>query len=215
MRRYLNRWDAEYKRHGGIWRGESALDIGKYMGKGRVLEAGCGNGKGVLPLVRAGYDVTGLDVSKSAVDSIRGLGANLVHGDICDFSSRRKFDAVVCRYVLGALKQEDRLLAVKNITSLLKKGGFVFFEDFAVWDMRFGKGEEIEANTFRRGNGILCHYFGLEEAKGLFKGLAALELAGSGFRRRYGGVEYERRLVSGVFRKSRAIQEEAGAFRKD
>jgi len=201
MRRYLDRWDAEYKRHGSIWRGESKMEIGKYIKTGRILEVGCGNGKSLVPLVRAGYDVTGLDVSKSAVESIKDLGAAVVHGDICDLSSRKKFDAIVCRYVLGALRQEDRLLAVKNIARLLKKGGFVFFEDFAVGDMRFGKGEEIEPNTFKRGNGILYHYFTLEEVKELFKDLKALELAGSGSKRRYNGIGYQRRLVSGVFEK--------------
>ncbi len=199
MRRYLNRWETEYKRHGSIWRGESKLDIGKYLEKGRVLEVGCGNGKSLRPLVHAGYEVTGLDISKSAIASLGDCNAELIHGDIYDFRSRKKFDGIVCRYVLGALKSEDREKAVENIGKLLKKNRFVFFEDFSIGDMRFGKGERIEKNTFRRGNGIVYHYFTLQEVKRLFSGFKTIELKGSSFKRVYRGVEYTRRMISGVF----------------
>ena len=201
MRRYLNRWEKEYQKHGLIWRGESKLDIREYLEKGRVLEVGCGNGKSLKPLVSAGYEVTGLDLSGTAIGSLGDCGAGLVHGDICEFRSKKRFDAIVCRYVLGAMKETDREKAVENIGNLLKKNGFLFFEDFSIGDMRFGKGEKIEENTFRRGNGIIYHYFTPQEVKMLFSGFNELKIRTSCFKRVYHGVEYKRQMISGVFAK--------------
>ena len=47
---------------------------------------------------------------------------------------------------------------------------------FSVRDMRFGKGAEVERHTYRRGNGILYHYFEADELRTLLSSFEEIEL---------------------------------------
>lgn len=66
-----------------------------------ILDAGCGTGQLSLPLIRAGYSVTGIDVSQAMIDIARsktqpGDRATFIIGDVrrMDFPDG-KFDAVL------------------------------------------------------------------------------------------------------------------------
>ncbi len=67
----------------------------------RVLEPGCGTGRLVFELAKLGYQVTGLDLNAKALGYCqkrlhrRGLDADLVVGDMTDFSFPEKFDAAI------------------------------------------------------------------------------------------------------------------------
>lgn len=43
----------------------------------RVLDAGCGDGRNLVYLLRAGYDVFGVDASPMSIDRVRRLSSNL------------------------------------------------------------------------------------------------------------------------------------------
>src|SRR5438552_370239 len=66
---------------------------------GSILELACGSGRVLLPLVRAGYEVTGVDNSAKMLDLARqqleNAGAiarcTLVQQDICTLQLGRKF----------------------------------------------------------------------------------------------------------------------------
>ncbi len=149
-----------------MWAGPSErLDLG-----GRVLELGCGNGKGLKSI--GADELHAIDVSETACRLARKEcpGANVVCGDFCSLPFPDGFfDFVVARHAFGHLSKTEREEAAAECLRVLKSGGKLFFKDFAVGDLRYGKGEEVEANTFRRGNNAWYHYFSLGEATELFK----------------------------------------------
>lgn len=65
----------------------------------RLFEPGCGTGRLMYRLAKAGYEVAGNDLSKPAVDycndrlAKHGFAETAEVGDMCDFRVRRKFDA--------------------------------------------------------------------------------------------------------------------------
>lgn len=67
-----------------------------------VLEPGCGTGRMVEALARAGLDVVGIDNAPAMVEYARtrlaavGVEATLVDADMVDFDLVRTFDAAVC-----------------------------------------------------------------------------------------------------------------------
>ncbi len=75
------------------------------------------------------------------------------------------FDAVFAFHVLGHLREGDRIKAAGEAARVLKAKGRLFFIEFEVEDMRAGEGVEVEEMTFRRGGGVITHYF--TEAEGL------------------------------------------------
>jgi SAM-dependent methyltransferase len=87
----------------GIWRSMAAE-----AGGGPILELGCGTGRVLLPLVRAGYEVTGLDLSAPMLDRCRARvdaepsevreRARLVAADMTSFALGRRFSTILCPF---------------------------------------------------------------------------------------------------------------------
>jgi ubiquinone/menaquinone biosynthesis C-methylase UbiE len=166
---HLKAWKKEYS--SATWRGP--YDIGPVkaaLGPGaRVLDVGCGSGKIMAPLLRAGYDVVGMDVAREGLLMVRE--GERVEGDARHLPFKdSSFDAVVCYDVLQHLLQHERAMAVAEMKRVLVPGGYAFIEAFGRQDMRYG-GTEVEPHTFRRESGIIYHYFSEDELRQLLDGM--------------------------------------------
>ncbi len=114
----------------------------------RILDVGCGTGVNVtIPLARAGYSMTGLDLDSASVERGRllseGLGNIEFHcGTIEDQIVSQSYDVVICSEVLEHLKEPN--LMIGRLRSALKEdglllvtvpNGFGFFElDSVFWE---------------------------------------------------------------------------------
>jgi SAM-dependent methyltransferase len=63
----------------------------------RVLDAGCGTGRVAIELAARGYDVVGVDIDPTMLDSARRKASDLrwVRGDLARLSLREVFDLIV------------------------------------------------------------------------------------------------------------------------
>lgn len=99
---------------------------------GRILDLGCGAGRTVRPLRRAGFDVVGLDVSRMMVESARELvpESEYVHASATDLPfGDATFDHVLFSFNgLDCIPTEHgRILALEEAHRVLRPGGrFVF-----------------------------------------------------------------------------------------
>lgn len=84
-------------------------DLGFYVRlareqKGRVLDIGCGTGRVMLPLLQAGHDVVGMDLSPHmlnlAVEKLgrAGFTPQLHQGDMRDFQLDQEFQLIIIPY---------------------------------------------------------------------------------------------------------------------
>jgi SAM-dependent methyltransferase len=173
-------WNREYREKGRIWRGAPPKLPHLPLGS-RVLELGCGNGKTLAAMLRRPWRVAALDLSPLAVRLGGAVAASvldasseadLLVADVASLPFRDStFDAVFAFHIIGHLRENDRLLVAREAARVLKAGGSLFFTEFGVEDMRAGKGQEVEAQTFRRGGGVLTHYFSEGEVLDLFETL--------------------------------------------
>lgn len=103
----------------------------------RVLDAGCGWGRNLLYLLRAGYDVYGIDDNGEAIAAVRHMAAELaphLSGDRFRAESleRSTFpdgfaDVVVSSAVLHFARDDERFAAMlRGSWRLLKPGGLFF-----------------------------------------------------------------------------------------
>ena len=156
-------WEGEYSSPDPLWKGPAPEPV---LNGGRVLELGCGNGKTLSALVRCS-EAVGLDHSMNALRACP-VRAPLVRGDVLRLPFRDgSFDAVLLHHVLQHLMADERAAAAAEAFRALRPGGLLSVRTFSVQDMRFGKGAEVENNTFRRGNGIIYHYFEADELRAL------------------------------------------------
>jgi SAM-dependent methyltransferase len=97
-------WDAEYR--AGRYRDDppvaftgDILAAAREAGLTDGLYIGCGNGRNYLPLVAAGLDLTGLDISAAAIAQLSARAPErrhrLIHGDLGALPPRAKYPLVI------------------------------------------------------------------------------------------------------------------------
>ncbi|KAK4878399.1 hypothetical protein RN001_010905 [Aquatica leii] len=104
-----------------------------------VLDAGCGGGLLAEPLVRHGYEVTGVDVNQTLLEvaqkhaQLDPLLKNLTYKleTIEDHAANNaaKYDIVVLTFVLQHIRHHEIIL--QNCAKLLKPGGLLFLTSAA------------------------------------------------------------------------------------
>jgi len=189
-------WDRLYEREGRPWKGSVDEELPMH---GPVLELGVGNGKN-LSAFPADAQVIGLDFSRPALRACTSIHSMpLLQADVSALPFRDGcFPGIATSHVLGHLDAPSRLKAAREIERVLAKGGLLYVSVFGEEDMRFGKGDEMEPRTFRRGNGIVCHYFLDEEIPALFTGLEVIRSWERRLAKRYDGremIRQERRFL--------------------
>ncbi len=94
-----------------------------------ILDQACGIGRHSLELARRGYEVTGLDLSKSymkeASEKAQGLPVEFIQGDMRNFVREEYYDAVINFWSSFGYFEDDQdnLQVLKNVYDSLKKGG--------------------------------------------------------------------------------------------
>ncbi len=100
----------------------------------QILDLGCGNGRHVVALAAKGFEVIGLDISKTGLNLTNqwldevGLQANLIQADtrqplpLLD----NTFDGLISTQVIHHAYLAEVLLAINEIHRVLKPGGLAF-----------------------------------------------------------------------------------------
>jgi len=166
------------------------IGIGIYDKKrevGRILDAGCGNGRHVVFFAEQGLDVWGTDISEEAIGlanawvAKKGLQAHLEVGDIkkLPFESGY-FDVVISYGVLDHVPFSEAKKIMKEIGRVVAENGYIYITLRSTEDSECGRGEKVENNTFvlQEGyeKGIIQHFFDLEEIKELFEGFKIFDI---------------------------------------
>ncbi|HJH32379.1 MAG TPA: class I SAM-dependent methyltransferase [Methanosarcinaceae archaeon] len=198
-------WEQEYTHI--TWGGpRSTRTVRDHLLEGsRVLDAGCGNGRHLLPLSRR-YCTVGIDISKTALVAsgtyLEKSGQHSEHlvSSVTELPfDNDSFGGIVCYGVLQHLFAGERRAAVSEFKRVLSPGGFLFFEAFGVDDMRYG-GTEVEPDTFLRKNGVIYHYFTKEEVSSLLRGFEIIKLENARSEKKFRGEIHSRHMIKVVAR---------------
>jgi SAM-dependent methyltransferase len=90
-------------------------------GAGRLLDAGCNEGRGLRIYARNGFQVEGLELNPTAAAVAREAGFNVHVGDTTDFTAPAAYDVVVLSNVLEHARDPKKVLI--NVRRNLKPGG--------------------------------------------------------------------------------------------
>lgn len=156
VRRAANPWDRYYHQHAAPWRGAREVEpLRPWLGDGRILELGVGNGKTWRPLREAGFDVVGLDV---AFHALRRLGDGVLADAAMLPFGAGSFAAVLDLHCSGHLLESGRITNHAEVQRVLEPGGHVVCERLGRSDLRAGKGDEVEPWTRRLQDGRTTHF---------------------------------------------------------
>lgn len=110
---------------------------GRISDRATVLDAGCGAGRNLVFMLRAGMNVFGVDASDDAIAAVRNLAASIAPSlpperflvqpvDAMSFADA-SMDVVVCSAVLHFARDEAHFLAcVRELWRVLAPGGLLF-----------------------------------------------------------------------------------------
>lgn len=110
---------------------------GRFDGRGRVLDAGCGDGRNLAYLLRAGFEIFAVDRSPAAMERVQMLAAELAPGlpsenlrvgeiDALPWPDRH-VDAVVCSAVLHFAADPSHFgRMLQEMWRVLRPGGLFF-----------------------------------------------------------------------------------------
>ncbi|MCK9591131.1 MAG: class I SAM-dependent methyltransferase [Methanoregula sp.] len=199
-------WEEDYSRRGILW-GGATNDLPELPLGSRVLELGCGNGKTLSTMIQRGWDVTAIDFSSRAVSLSmeRCKGKISCESIVADARQapfkNNTFDAVFAIHIVGHLCELERILVACELAHIIKPGGILFFTDFSTDDFRYGSGFETEAATYRRGTGIITHYFSQQEVIDLFSRMRPVSISIHQWPMRIMGKNLIRSEIKGIFSK--------------
>lgn len=185
-------WDELFKRaefrqeepYHGVLRFAELL---KERGLRRVLDLGCGAGRHLVYLAKEGFEVYGTDISATGLEHARrwlsaeGLKAELKRSDMSEIPySDRFFDAMISLFVIyhGTLEKMRR--AIAEVHRVLRPGGLALITFKSKRSFRYGRGEELEPDTFipdiGEDSGVPHHYSDREELEELLQDFAIREI---------------------------------------
>ncbi|XP_068615717.1 tRNA N(3)-methylcytidine methyltransferase METTL6 [Brachionichthys hirsutus] len=150
-----------------------------------LLEAGCGVGNCIFPLLGGDLDVFvyACDFSPRAVDFVKrnplycadrcaAFQCDLTKDDLRDEVPEGAVDVVTLIFVLSAVQPDKMELVLENISRVLKPGGVVLFRDYGLYDhamLRFKAGSKLGENFYVRQDGTRAHFFSKDFLAELFE----------------------------------------------
>ena len=177
-------WDKSYREEGKIW-GESpsrtaeyALELFRQNDVKKLLVPGSGYGRNTRLFSASGIKVVGVELSKTACKIAREFdpATRIFNDTVLDMSYLAgNYDAIYCFNVLHVFRQYDRQFFINQCASRIKKQGLMFFTVFSEKDESYGKGKQIEKNTFESKPGRFAHYFDEDDLKAYFQKMEILE----------------------------------------
>lgn len=104
---------------------EIVAGFAAYRKHGRLLDVGCGAGSVLEAAARAGWEPTGTDISRTAVEHIRGRGFDAFCGELADARyPDGHFDVAVASEVLEHVPHPQAM--VREIARVLRPGGLLW-----------------------------------------------------------------------------------------
>jgi SAM-dependent methyltransferase len=131
-------WESRYRAGRTAWdRGGPSPAVQYWFAhpdspSGRVLVPGCGHGHEVADLVRAGLQVTAVDIAAQPVMRLtgelieQGLHARVLQADLLQWRPAEPFDAIYEQTCLCALQPSDWAAYEQRLADWLLPGGVLF-----------------------------------------------------------------------------------------
>ena len=161
-------WDKRFSDEGKIWGNKAsksahyALKLFKKYDIKTILIPGSGYGRNSKLFSNANFKVTGIEISKIALELAKTFDTKTLfyEGSILNMPfSNDIYDAIYCFNVLHLFTKQDRFIFLRKCFKLLNVGGYIFFTVFSEKEHSFGKGKQLEDNTFESKPGRPTHYF--------------------------------------------------------
>lgn len=171
-------WESAFKNNEKMW-GENPTDnaravltLMQKLAIKSVLIPGFGYGRNAKVFYDEGFDVTGIEISKTAIKRARkqfGSEVTIYHGSVTQMPfDTIQYPSVYCYSLIHLLNKADRIKLINDCYAQLKPDGIMVFVALSINDKRFGCGEKVEKNTFYSPQGLTLYFYDEASIKEVF-----------------------------------------------
>jgi len=164
----LDYWESLFKNEGALWKFEpsdsaiKAMNLFKSNGLNKILIPGCGYGRNAKLFDDNGFDVTGIEISKSAIDIAKsnGMHCKFHHGLVTSMPfDDERYDGIFCYSLLHLLNKLERKIFLKSCHNQLKGGGLMYFVVASKQMDFYGSGRYISKDRYKIPNGLKVYFY--------------------------------------------------------
>ncbi|MGE6540652.1 class I SAM-dependent methyltransferase [Bacillus luti] len=134
-----------------------------------ILIPGIGYGRNAKVFIDNSINVTGIEISKTAIDLAKqnGLeGISIHHGSVNDMPFDSKlYDGIFSHALLHLLNKHEREKFIKDCYNQLKPGGYMVFTTVSKKAPMYGKGKQLEQDYYEIMEGIKMFFYDSESIK--------------------------------------------------
>ena len=161
-------WDSKFQKLGTSWSFEpadSALQTSSFFAENnfkKVMIPGVGYGRNAKPFLKIGLDVTGIEISKTAIELARenGLDFRMHQGSVLKMPfDKEMYDGIFCFALLHLFNQTDRRKILQKCFDQLQAGGLMVFIVVSDKNKLFGNGKLVSYNRFMLEKGLTVFFY--------------------------------------------------------
>ena len=128
-----------------------------------VLIPGIGYGRNAQIFIDSGMNVTGIEISQTAIDLARkhfGDDLTIFHGSVTEMPFDNKFyDGVFCYELVYLLDKNERKKLIQDCFNQLTENGFMVFTAIAKDAQTYGQGTQISKDRFEMFGGVKIFFY--------------------------------------------------------
>lgn len=131
-----------------------------------VLVPGIGYGRNAQLFQQNGMEVTGIEISKTAIDlAYKNFGNRLTihHGSVSDMPfDNLIYDGIYCYALIHLLDKAERKKLIENCYQQLADNGFMIFTAVTKEAALYGQGVSVDKDTFEVFGGVKMFFYDRE-----------------------------------------------------
>ena len=182
---YEEFWEKAFSSNARMW-GEKAtdnayqvLEILKQHQVQNMLIPGFGYGRNAQVFHEAGIEVSGIEISETAIARARKHFKNdttIHHGSVEQMPfDEKKYQAIYSYSLIHLLSKAERRRFIAMCHEQLEPGGIMVTVGLSTEDIRFGQGEYLGENTFRSHHGLKLFFYDQEAVQAEFADYGIIE----------------------------------------
>lgn len=162
-------WESSFQGKKTMWGFEpadSAIATAQFFrkkGLSKILIPGFGYGRNAKFFTYEGFEVTGIEISETAIALAQkhyGNEVKVYHGSVSAMPfDQELYDGIFCYALIHLLNEEERLKLIGDCYNQLKPDGYMVFVAISKSDAAFGEGEELSKDRFETQHGVQLFFY--------------------------------------------------------
>lgn len=145
-----------------------------------ILIPGIGYGRNAQPFIESGIEVTGIEISKTAIELARKhyeTDMKIYHGSVTNMPfDNKKYDGIFCYALIHLLDSKERKKLIQDCYNQLTENGYMVFTAITKEAPQYGNGELISKDRYQIHKGAKVFYYDEESVKTEFEKFGLFEI---------------------------------------